>query len=183
MNERTTESWKPIAGYKGAYEVSDLGRVRSLDRHVYAGPSGMRLHKGRVLSIHAGDHYSKVRLKLAGGGSTKNVHSLVAEAFIGPRPAGTEVCHNNGRHHDNRLINLRYDTHVANALERAMHGADPNARRTHCNQGHEFTPANTLRRTGENESGRRCRACERARSKRRTSQETIRAQTDRSNSA
>lgn len=165
---KAPETWRPVVGYEGAYEVSDLGRVRSLDRMVYAGRGREREHVGRVLSVHTGDKYSKVRLKLDGdGGTTWNVHTLVALAFLGPCPEGAEVCHENGDAHDNRPANLRYDTHSANMHDRVAHGRDPLARRTHCGRGHEFTPENTFTRTGANESGRRCRACERARTERR----------------
>lgn len=161
------EEWRPILGYEGYYEVSDLGRVRSLDRLVPSGGGRSRQAKGRVLSIYSGDHYSKVRLKVDGAGCTKNVHTLVAEAFIGSRPDGMEVCHNNGDSHDNRLANLRYDTHSANQLEQLIHGTHALGSRTHCGKGHEFTPENTMQRTGGKEAGRRCRSCERDRTARR----------------
>ena len=156
------ENWRPIPGYEGAYEVSDLGKVRSLSREVYAGQGRTRRHAGRSLSVWTGDHYSKVRLKLDGQGTTKNVHTLVALAFLGPCPDGMEVCHNNGRHHDNRASNLRYDTHSANQRDSVRLGTHHLAKRTHCNHGHEFTPENT------NQRGRRrlCRTCEQARAKR-----------------
>ena len=46
----TEEIWKPIEGYEGLYEVSNTGRVRSLDRYVKSGYEAYRLHKGKVLS-------------------------------------------------------------------------------------------------------------------------------------
>lgn len=161
----TLETWLSVVGYEGLYEVSDHGRVRSLSRRVSAGGGRTRLAEGRVLSIYRGDHYSKVRLKVDGSGATKNVHALVAEAFIGPRPDGMEVCHNNGDHHDNRVANLRYDTHSANQLDSVRLGVNPLANRTHCKRGHEFTPENTIRFPGK--SGRWCRACDRERTQRR----------------
>lgn len=152
------EQWRPVVGYEGAYEVSDLGRVRSLDRAVPAGRGRTRKSSGRVLSQYLGN-YAKVRLKVDGAGSTKNVHALVAETFLGPRPDGLEVCHNNGDASDNRLANLRYDTHSANQSDQIAHGTNPWSRRTHCSKGHEFTPENTRTR-GPNENGRRCGTCE-----------------------
>lgn len=158
------EKWLPVVGYEGYYEVSDQGRVRSLTRRVYAGRGRDRISEGRVLSPYLGDHYVKVRLKRDASGATKNVHQLVAEAFLGPRPEGMEVCHDNGQNHDNRVENLRYDTHSANQFDKVRHGSDHLAKRTHCNQGHAFTAENTIRR--EN-GARRCRTCDRARTTRR----------------
>jgi HNH endonuclease/NUMOD4 motif-containing protein len=149
---KAPETWSPISTHP-AYEVSDQGRIR-------------RVETGQILSVYTGDHYSKVRLKV-GGAATKNVHQLVAEAFIGDRPDRLEVCHGNGDSHDNRLVNLRYDTHANNQLDQVRHGVHAEARRTHCDHGHEFTPENTRIRTGANESGRRCRTCQRGRTARR----------------
>lgn len=164
------EEWRPIPGYEGAYEVSSHGRVRSLPRMVNAGGGRKRRHPMTYLSIYRGDHYSKVRLKIDGSGSTKNVHSLVAEAFLGPRPDGMEVCHNNGDGHDNRVENLRWDSHQENQRDLVRHGAHAYARRTRCNRGHEFTPDNTGTR-GPKERGRRCLTCERERNARRWQEE------------
>jgi hypothetical protein len=50
------------------------------------------------------------------------VHSLVMLAFVGPRPDGLEVCHNNGVASDNRLSNLRYDTRSENNVDSSKHG-------------------------------------------------------------
>lgn len=161
-----TEVWRPVVGYEGAYEVSDQGRVRSLTREVYAGRGRTRLHAGRVLSVFDGDDYSKVRLKLDGSGSTKNVHSLVAEAFLGPCPADLEVCHGNGNRNDNRLVNLRYDTHSANALDRREHGTAFRRRnQDECFHGHSYTEGSFYI---DSDSGKRvCLECERDRHRRR----------------
>lgn len=172
MNERTEESWLPVVGYEGFYEVSSLGRVRSLDRLVHNGPGCSHTQPGRVMAIHRRDHYSKVRLKVDGSGRTFNVHALVAAAFMGPRPDGMEVCHNNGDHHDNRAENLRYDTHSANALDIVAHGRHQLAERTQCSRGHEFTADTTMPREGG--KGRRCLICEGERSKRRWREELAR---------
>jgi hypothetical protein len=62
--------------------------------------------------------YKYVTLYYKGRGKTRRVHTLVAEAFIGPRPDGMEVCHGNGTPTDNRAENLRWDTHKVNCNER-----------------------------------------------------------------
>lgn len=158
-----SETWLPVVGFETCYEVSDLGRVRSLDRYVPAGQGRTRIARGRVMSPYVGDHYAKVQLKVGGVGTTKYVHALVAQSFLGPRPDGFEVCHCNGDRSDNRATNLRYDTHSANQLDQVAHGIHAEARRTHCNHGHELTSDNVY-----NESGRRrCIACDRERGARR----------------
>lgn len=164
------EKWLPIVGYEGVYEVSDQGRVRSLDRMVYAGSNRVRLSLGRILSIHHGDKYAKVRLKLDGTGKTHNVHTLVATAFLGLRPDGMEVCHCNGQPHDNRLTNLRYDTHQANVLERRDHGTAFTRRdQSECYHGHLYADGTFY---VDSDSGKRvCLICDAERGARRRAQE------------
>ena len=113
----TRETWKPIAGHEGAYEVSDLGRVRSLDRYVACGPRGAtRLVKGRMMkpSIRETGGYLVLNL---GRGNLRHVAHLVAEAFIGPRPPGMDVCHFDCDPMNNAASNLRYDTRSGNMAD------------------------------------------------------------------
>lgn len=158
----TSEKWKPVVGYEGAYEVSDLGRVRSVDRQVWNGRV-WHSKSGRTLSVFRGN-YSKVRLKVNGDAKTRNVHTLVAEAFIGERPDGLEVCHGNGDPHDNRASNLRYDTKAANSADRVKHGTAYRRRnKSACFKGHDYEPGSYY---VDKQSGKRvCLACERERSR------------------
>lgn len=117
------ERWLPVVGYEGLYEVSDLGRVRLLDRMV-SGWRGLqhklpgRLSRARSLSRGV---YRKVALTKNGVWALRPIHQLVLEAFVGPRPEGMVCCHNNGIGGDNRLANLRWDTPASNTADRVRH--------------------------------------------------------------
>jgi NUMOD4 motif len=118
-----SESWLPVVGWEGLYEVSDLGRVRSLDRLVFHSPGSARLRslRGKVLQLRPShDGYNRVGLY---GGHGKSVDAyvavLVATAFLGPCPEAQEVLHGPAGHGDDRLANLSYGTHIANCEDRA----------------------------------------------------------------
>jgi hypothetical protein len=120
------EIWRPVVGYEGHYEVSDLGNVRSLDREVMAVRNGKEVTwklKGKTLSPRR-DSSGHLQVNLGQGGD-KSVHRLVMAAFVGPCPENLEVCHWNGIASDNRLENLRYDTRSANAQDAIRHRSYP----------------------------------------------------------
>lgn len=108
------ETWKDIPGYSGLYEVSNLGRVRSLGRECNSKNNSKQRKKERILvqeiTIHG---YCRVRL-YDGEGNSKHyaVHRLVMNAFIGF--SDEDVNHINEIKTDNRLINLEYCTRIHN---------------------------------------------------------------------
>lgn len=108
------ERWLPIAGFEGCYEVSDLGRVRSLPRVIRHSDGKPRTVRGRIRKATVKGHYFQVCLNGNGKKRDAAVHVLVAETFIGPRPDGQVVCHGPGGKLDNRAANLSYDTQVKN---------------------------------------------------------------------
>lgn len=111
------EEWCPVVGEEGYYEVSDRGRVRSLDRVV--GTRKQRW-KGRMLKpTNMGRGYVGVALR---GRNKQRVHQLVARTFLGECPPGQVVCHNDGNPGNNRLENLRYDTQASNCRDTVRHG-------------------------------------------------------------
>lgn len=118
------EIWRDIPGYEGRYEVSSRGRVRSLDTTITrSNGRSLRVH-GRILrpALHEKNRY---RLALPIEGCSNRsfyVSNLVAAAFIGPKPAGCEVCHNDGNRLNDCAENLRYDTPKRNAADRKGHG-------------------------------------------------------------
>lgn len=112
------EEWRDAVGYGGKYMVSSLGRVRSMPtkyhpRVTILSPYIVGRGKYRVVHLSGGGDSGRAR---------RTVHSLVAEAFLGPRPDGKVVCHRNGNTGDNRKSNLRYDTQSNNLLDRKQHG-------------------------------------------------------------
>lgn len=102
----TPEHWRPVVGFEGRYEVSDLGGVRNCR-------TGKGLRPGRSANGY---------LSVALGRKSKLVQHLVAGAFIGPRPPGMLVCHNDGSRTNNRAANLRYDTYAGNSADTERHG-------------------------------------------------------------
>ncbi|MFH5924572.1 NUMOD4 domain-containing protein [Roseomonas xinghualingensis] len=89
----TTERWATVAGFEGRYEVSDFGRVRSVERLVRTmkrdGTWGERRIRSQILRVHHwGARYPGVSLLCADGSRTRRmVHQLVAVAFV-PNPGG-----------------------------------------------------------------------------------------------
>lgn len=116
------EEWRPVVGYEGWYEVSSQGRVRSVARTVMFADGRARQYDGKQLSTYLGNGYLRTTLKRNGKDFRAHVHTLVAEAFIGPRPEGQEVCHWDGDRANAELSNLRYGTRIENAADRIRHG-------------------------------------------------------------
>lgn len=112
----TTEQWRPVRNYRGYYEVSSLGRVRSLDRAVKT-KRGIWNYKGCILQpgLYEGG-YPLVVLNKAGVKKTKGVHVLVAEAFLPPKPTPKhEVNHKDNNRSNSRADNLEWMTHKENS--------------------------------------------------------------------
>ena len=114
------ELWAPTLGFHGLYDVSTLGRVRSLPRLVTRIDGTCYMLKGRILrpASRQKGGYLHLVLRKDGKYHTRTVHRLVMEAFVGVRPARMQCCHANGNPSDNRLSNLRWDTADANAFDR-----------------------------------------------------------------
>lgn len=150
----TEERWLPVVGWEHRYEVSNLGRVRTIP-HTICGRYWPQIML-RQMSPPTGKGYKLVGLSGNGPRVSKGVHILVLTAFVGPRPKGHHCCHYDGDPANSRLENLRWDTPSSNALDRIRHGRNQFANQTHCKHGHELTVENTyLRREG----WRQCRQC------------------------
>jgi hypothetical protein len=108
------EEWRSVVGFEGRYEVSSLGQVRGV------GPRS----RGIKTSGPSSDGYYRQVCLYVSAKKTKSVliHTLVAEAFIGPRPAGLFCCHNDGDGWHNEVSNLRYGTPKSNSEDMVRHG-------------------------------------------------------------
>ena len=160
----TNEKWLPVAGYEGYYEVSDMGRVRSVRRSVEFRDGRSRTYEAQIRRLTPQAPYGHLTVGLKRGGSrvTVRVHRLVLESFIGPCPEGMEGCHNDGDSSNNRLSNLRWDTSSANKQDMIRHGTNHRLNLTHCPYGHSLDAPNVMAFAAR--SGRRgCLACSRAR--------------------
>jgi hypothetical protein len=106
------ERWKPVIGYEDYYEVSDLGRVKSLERMVEDGRGNLRRLRERILRPAINNQNLVVPLSQDGVREIKYVQRLVLEAFVGPCPPGQESRHFPDRDpSNNRLDNLRWDSY------------------------------------------------------------------------
>lgn len=147
------EAWRPIPGFEGIYDASDLGRIRSW--------KWKRPHVLKDRPIRTG--YLVASLSPTPGAKPIEVavHRLVMLTFVGPRPDGLEIRHRDGNPANNALSNLSYGTHSENMLDKVAHGTHHEAAKTHCPAGHAYDEANTRIESGS----RKCRACNNARNK------------------
>lgn len=142
-----SEQWAVVTDYP-AYEVSDQGRVRSRRR---------RGAPGGILRTPLSSGYPLARLQMPGQPRRQvRVHTLVLEAFVGPRPEGCEARHLDGNPLNAALTNLAWGTHGENNRDQVRHGTHPHASKTHCPAGHPYDEANTYHHPA---GDRRCRTC------------------------
>lgn len=110
------EIWKPIKGYESFYEVSNLGRVRSLDRIAKTKAGVIKPTKGKLLSLTLkNNYYISVMLCVKDQRKRFHVHRLVADAFVKKIPGKNLVNHINGVKDDNRFENLEWVDYSENA--------------------------------------------------------------------
>lgn len=114
------EIWLDIPGYEGKYQVSNMGRIKSLQRTV----RGFNqfgcfewILKEKLLKPGKRDKYGHLSVVLNNPRKSYSVHQLVMAAFVGETPDGMDICHNNCDSADNRLCNLRFDTRTENVLD------------------------------------------------------------------
>lgn len=158
-----TETWKPIPGWEGIYEVSDHGGVRSLDRTTLRSDGQTRRYKGKAMTPtpHPRGHLI-VTLQHGRRKTKRYVHQLVAEAFIGPIPEGMVVRHLDDNPIHNHVANLQIGTQAQNMADAVTNMRNKQALKTHCPYGHRLTTPN-LSPSKLRQGWRGCLACARAR--------------------
>ena len=112
--DNTNEEWRDVVGYKGLYQVSSLGNVRSLPREVKGKVNIVQNLKGRVLKQgeikSSAGTYLAVSLSKNGNSKTFRVHKLVCTAFHGAMAHNHHVDHIDDDKHNNRADNLEWLT-------------------------------------------------------------------------
>lgn len=118
------ETWREISGYEGLYEVSDLGRVRSLDRTCGHRWGGVAVKRGMIRAQPLDkDGYPHVVLSREGRLSTKKVHRLVAQHFVANPEGHTEINHRDSNKANARADNLEWCSRRENQVHAASNGA------------------------------------------------------------
>jgi hypothetical protein len=122
--EAHVERWRPVGGWP--YEVSDLGRVRRAIPYLNSKPGG-------ILCTRPGANgYLRVSLSRNNRVQTAMVHSLVAGAFLGPKPSCAHIiAHYDGDRTNSAAANLRWATRVENEADKARHGRKLVGERVH----------------------------------------------------
>jgi len=117
------EIWRDIPGYEGRYQVSNMGKVKSLARvveqkNVLCGCVSEVVIPEKILKPQPHRVSGHLEVKLGSNPPRHHrIHRLVAEAFLGPCPDGMEVCHNDSNPCNNAVHNLRYDTRHENRID------------------------------------------------------------------
>ena len=110
------EIWKDIEGYEGIYQVSNFGRIRSLDRYITKphprnGVLTQYRKKGQIIATHpTRNGYINAVLKKDGKKENHRVHRLVAKAFVPGYFDGADVNHKDCNRQNNRADNLEWMT-------------------------------------------------------------------------
>jgi len=113
------EIWKDIPDYKGFYQVSNLGNVKSLNRSIIRSNGVVQSFKGKLMSKCSDGRYLYVTLYKVGKIKNYKIHKLVAIAFLNHKPCGYKfvIDHKDHNPKNNRLNNIRIITQRQNTSQ------------------------------------------------------------------
>lgn len=111
------EIWRSIKGYEGYYEVSNIGRIRSLDREIIFSDGRVQHRNGKIKKQTINDDgYLTVKLSKDSIDVRVAVHILVGKAFVNGYFDGAEINHIDCIRTNNNAENLEWVTHTDNIL-------------------------------------------------------------------
>jgi hypothetical protein len=109
------EIWKPVVGFEEYYEVSNLGKVRSLDRLVIDTMGRKRKWKGSILKQKVNPRgYLVIDFCKSGKNKTVSVHRVIARSFLRDFDENKTIDHIDRVRTNNHISNLRMATHSEN---------------------------------------------------------------------
>lgn len=143
-NDSMQEEWRDVVGYEGFYQVSNLGRVKSVSRTqeiVWNGKIVKKSIKGKIIAqTKQNGGYLMANLSMNGKRKECTVHRLVAIAFVDNPDGLKEVNHKDGNKENNTVDNLEWCNRSDNLKHRArVLGQRGNAVKVRCiDTGEEF---------------------------------------------
>lgn len=121
------EIWKKIENYEGYYEISNYGRVRSLDRLIFfKNNQGSRFYKGKILKQKYHNGYAYVNLNKNKNMEVIAVHILVAKHFLSNPKKLPCVNHKDGVKSNNHVTNLEWVTYAENNYQALINNLKTN---------------------------------------------------------
>lgn len=121
--DNNIEIWRDIQGYEGLYQVSNLGRVKSLDRIIRTKAGWEQKHKGHILQPRIKKNgYLFLILYKNNQGKNKYIHRLVAQAFLSNPKSLPTVNHKDGNKQNNNVNNLEWNSYSENNQHAYNHG-------------------------------------------------------------
>lgn len=146
----TREEWKDVEGYEGIYQVSNLGRLKSLERIVHSKKWDRREPLKILSPPKLKNGYLLATLRKEGKSEKVLLHRLIAKAFI-PNPNNLpQINHIDGNKQNNNISNLEWVTAQENIIHAYTNNLMHPARGIRINFGH-FTEEDIreIRRKGE----------------------------------
>jgi len=115
------EIFKDIPEYEGLYQISNLGRVKSLEKFRRSAKNSYRIHPEKILKQRICNTYFQVALSKNTKKKYYYIHTLLLETFIKKRPKNYFCRHLDGNPLNNNLNNLKWGTRSENAQDSIKH--------------------------------------------------------------